>query len=825
MHLKRFILFLIILVSSVLHAHANEDASLEELKLSLKASLYNEKELFQELQAEYELEQKQHAVFLSEIRAYRILASSQRNLLLSKQTRLADLEKARADQQRSLTSLDTQLLRMQRQKERLENLHLQAKNRWSILLEQKDALDAEDNSNALVHESAETVRAILNLLEKRSEIIKEMEALNSKREQDTIEIREDIISLTQIFQQALRERRSTELFQRQEGFRSFLDPSTPLALFVQIRDHALRLLLPSFWLTETAPLFQVSPPVFFRFLLLSLFLFPLTLKIRSFLKSKEKTYPPGWRSILLEILHSALPFFVAAVLMEAFIRSQPVLSAAMFFRSVGVLVWFLTAYRMITAFISACRKEGSPGPTEEFLLFLLNLTRISGFFVPVFLISIWVFPADSPVLFIERLVMEITVLVLVYRFWSRSDYGKDRTSLIRTGLHVTSKIIVTGAPVLELFGYGNLVLLWFRGWSLTFITCAAFLIFCAAIREWTPPDEQSAMENEDKEKIRSRSLRRLGIQSLPFATAPPGIILIARGWGIEDGLLFYLTAILKYPLVFGNMEFSLLRLIQAFSVLLITYLATRLSRSFIENRILKQSGMDQGLKTSILTLEGYVIWGIGILSALNVFGLNTTALTVAFGALGVGLGFGLQTIFNNFVSGIILLFERPIQVGDVIEIDGIWAKVTRINVRSTVVQTFDNASLIIPNANFISARLTNWSFNDLRIRRNITVGVSYGSDVKKVEKILLEIAGNTKHVLVHPQPDVHFMDFADSALIFRLRFWSTIDNFMRVETQIRFSITEDFRKAGIEIPFPQRDLHIRSDFRDLKNPSEKITDV
>ncbi|TYT75317.1 mechanosensitive ion channel [Desulfobotulus mexicanus] len=235
--------------------------------------------------------------------------------------------------------------------------------------------------------------------------------------------------------------------------------------------------------------------------------------------------------------------------------------------------------------------------------------------------------------------------------------------------------------------------------------------------------------------------------------------------------------------------------------------------------------MDQGLKTSILTLEGYVIWGIGILSALNVFGLNTTALTVAFGALGVGLGFGLQTIFNNFVSGIILLFERPIQVGDVIEIDGIWAKVTRINVRSTVVQTFDNASLIIPNANFISARLTNWSFNDLRIRRNITVGVSYGSDVKKVEKILLEIAGNTKHVLVHPQPDVHFMDFADSALIFRLRFWSTIDNFMRVETQIRFSITEDFRKAGIEIPFPQRDLHIRSDFRDLKNPSEKITDV
>ena len=140
-------------------------------------------------------------------------------------------------------------------------------------------------------------------------------------------------------------------------------------------------------------------------------------------------------------------------------------------------------------------------------------------------------------------------------------------------------------------------------------------------------------------------------------------------------------------------------------------------------------------------------------------------LAVTFGALGIGLGFGLQNIFNNFVSGIILLFERPIQVGDAIEVNGTWATVTKINVRSTIVQTYDNASLIIPNSDLISQQVTNWSFKDLRLRRKISVGVAYGSD---------------------------------------------IDNMFIAETDVRFEINRLFNERKIEIAFPQRDLHIRS---------------
>jgi small-conductance mechanosensitive channel len=183
---------------------------------------------------------------------------------------------------------------------------------------------------------------------------------------------------------------------------------------------------------------------------------------------------------------------------------------------------------------------------------------------------------------------------------------------------------------------------------------------------------------------------------------------------------------------------------------------------------------------------------------------------VVFGALSIGIGFGLQNIFNNFISGLILLFERPIQVGDYVEVGGLWAEVKKINVRATVVQTFDNASVIIPNAEFISQQVTNWSFKDKRMRRNIEIGVAYGSDIDRVEKTLLEIAQTTPNVLKFPRPDVLFIDHADSALVFRLRIWANVDDYWTVPSRIRHDIDRRFRELGIEIAFPQRDIHIRT---------------
>ena len=149
-------------------------------------------------------------------------------------------------------------------------------------------------------------------------------------------------------------------------------------------------------------------------------------------------------------------------------------------------------------------------------------------------------------------------------------------------------------------------------------------------------------------------------------------------------------------------------------------------------------------------------------------------------------------------------------LGDAVEINGIWAEVKKIKFRSTLVQTFDNASLIIPNSEFISSQVTNWSFGDLTLRIKVTVGVAYGSDIERVRSSLLEIAGRTEKVLSNPRPDVLFSDFGDSALIFVLRVWTDVDNMLKVGTAIRFEIDRVFRERNIEIAFPQRDIHIRA---------------
>ncbi len=165
------------------------------------------------------------------------------------------------------------------------------------------------------------------------------------------------------------------------------------------------------------------------------------------------------------------------------------------------------------------------------------------------------------------------------------------------------------------------------------------------------------------------------------------IIFLIITWGPRQTILEGFIKVLNYPFHIGKMQLKLMGLTFAFLIIFFTHAATRLWRYILQKKILAPSRMEPGLRDSITTITVYLFWMIGILAALHAFGLNTTSLTVAFGALGIGLGFGLQNIFNNFISGIILLFERPIQVGDAIEVNGTWATVTKINVRSTVVQT------------------------------------------------------------------------------------------------------------------------------------------
>ena len=241
------------------------------------------------------------------------------------------------------------------------------------------------------------------------------------------------------------------------------------------------------------------------------------------------------------------------------------------------------------------------------------------------------------------------------------------------------------------------------------------------------------------------------------------------------------------------------------------YITSKL-RKWVVYKVLSKSRIDIGVRIAVGTIIRYIVLVIGIIIVLQSAGINLSAVTVLAGALGVGIGFGLQNITNNFVSGIIILFERPIKVGDRIELGDVSGDVISISMRSTTIVTNDNISIIVPNSDFISSKVINWSHTDRNIRFNFPVSVSYKEDPLNIKKLLLEVAANNESILKEPKPDVLFKGFGESSLDFNLRVWTReyINRPNVLKSQIYYAVFEKFKKHNVEIPFPQRDLHIKN---------------
>lgn len=262
----------------------------------------------------------------------------------------------------------------------------------------------------------------------------------------------------------------------------------------------------------------------------------------------------------------------------------------------------------------------------------------------------------------------------------------------------------------------------------------------------------------------------------------------------------------------GGLPISVAFMLKAIVFLFLLALISRVGRRFLRNKILARTSMEPGLQYAFEVGSGYLVFVLGLIIGLQSVGLNLSSLAFLTGIIGVGVGFGLQNIVNNFVSGLILLVERPIKVGDRVEIGDLTGDIVRIAARSTWVRTNDNYVIIVPNSDFISNRVTNWTANDRRVRVTLRVGVSYSSDPETVRTILLDIAKAQPKILDDPSPDVIFEGFGDSSLDFELRVWTedSLRTPQILRSDLYFAIFHSFSKSGIEIPFPQRDLHIRS---------------
>jgi len=268
-----------------------------------------------------------------------------------------------------------------------------------------------------------------------------------------------------------------------------------------------------------------------------------------------------------------------------------------------------------------------------------------------------------------------------------------------------------------------------------------------------------------------------------------------------------------------GVNLSLFQIFLLIALLIGVFWVSSRTKHFLFNRVLARSGLDRALQHAIAQIVGYAVLVIGIIIVLDNTGIHLGALTVFAGAVGVGVGFGLKNIASNFISGMLILAERPITIGDRIEVAGITGQVRQIRARSTVIITNDNIAMIVPNEKFIDSPVTNWTYSDRRVRFRVPVGVAYGSDVTKVREALIAAAREHPATLSDTPPDALLEKFGDSTIDFELIVWS--DEMSRrpsrFKSDLNYLICKHLGAAGIEIPNPQRDLHIRSGTLKVEN--------
>jgi small-conductance mechanosensitive channel len=241
------------------------------------------------------------------------------------------------------------------------------------------------------------------------------------------------------------------------------------------------------------------------------------------------------------------------------------------------------------------------------------------------------------------------------------------------------------------------------------------------------------------------------------------------------------------------------------------FVVSRVLRTVLEDDVVPRLPAGRGVGYALTTTVHYAVLLLGFLLAISAAGVDLNRVSLLAGAFGVGIGFGLQNVVNNFVSGLILLYERPVQLGDMVEVGGTTGEVRRIGIRSSTIRTPQGAEVIVPNSNLISDRVVNWTFSDRRRRVDVKVGVAYGTDPERVIGLLEGVARGHPDVLEEPAPQALFVGFGESSLDFELRAWTPLfDTWVGTQSDLTLRVARVLGEAGIEIPFPQRDLHLRT---------------
>ena len=418
----------------------------------------------------------------------------------------------------------------------------------------------------------------------------------------------------------------------------------------------------------------------------------------------------------------------------------------------------------------------------------------------------------QPLFRLYLLLTALACFVFCLRWAGESARHKDPV-LYNRSLRVLT-LIFTGIIIVELWGKALLALYLFDSLIRSLSIGLVFMLFIYMLHggvEWlflkSPLLGSARMESADTTVI-IRKVSHFIDAAICGLVLMPAVFLI---WGVYDSLDGAMKGLLTIGFTLGSQRITLGLLIVSAGILYGSFLISWILQKLLMDEVLMRSRVEKGVRLSIGRLVHYVIIFAGFLLAISTLGVEVTKITIMLSALGVGIGFGLQGIVNNFVSGLILLFERPVRVGDSIEIGGKWAEIRSIGIRATTVQTIEQADLIIPNADLINNQVTNWTLSNRKIKLRIPVGVAYGSDVPLVMETLVACAKSHQMVADFPPPQVLFLSFGESSLDFELRaLINDADRRLQISSEVHQEIDRRFREAKIEIAFPQRDLHLRS---------------
>lgn len=434
-------------------------------------------------------------------------------------------------------------------------------------------------------------------------------------------------------------------------------------------------------------------------------------------------------------------------------------------------------------------------------------------FYPLFLAA-EVFGLPTPWI---RLILAVSAAVGAVLGWflsrrlaelSESSWGGGFLWALRLG---TGALAV--AVALELVGYHRLA-----GWLVESSIATAFVIFVTTFLVRLGRGGIQALVHRSASD-RLRFLRRMGHYLALRLTWLLQVVLVTGAalyvlelWQLAPSPGESLARVLRAGFPVDEPILTVGQVLLAALVVYLSFVLSRVLRALLAIEVFEgRDDFDPGLGDSIQTLLHYTVATVGFLVGLSLLGVSLQNFAIVAGALGVGIGFGLQNIVQNFVSGLILLFERPVRAGDTIVIGGEWATVKKIGMRSTVVVTFDRSEIIVPNSDLVSEKVVNWTLSDKVARIVLPVGVAYGSDLETVFRLLGEAVAAEEKVLADPAPVIHFTAFGDSALQFEIRVWvEEIQDRLDVRSRLLSDIDRRFRDAGIQIPFPQRDLHVRT---------------